>query len=282
MIIDSDDYGASDIETLFFPGGEPHVKIPAFGSDDCVLLHLKLRTWADVGFAACVQSALSEQGVHFTSFIPYFPGARQDKSDGTAPATINLMANLLDYADFKFVFDPHSSVLLREIDHESLMPADLGLSMRPDVVGIIAPDEGAHFRARIFRDVYCPEAQLIQCSKVRDPHTGNLSNYSMPPLTDPGQYIIVDDICDGGGTFNLLVEAFYRDPMSQFSSTKLELFVSHGIFSRGLDAIDARIEHITTTDSWCRPGICENDNQRKRLTIVPLLPALMPLLEGIQ
>jgi hypothetical protein len=29
MIIDSDSYAASGIDTLFFPGGEPHVKLPA-------------------------------------------------------------------------------------------------------------------------------------------------------------------------------------------------------------------------------------------------------------
>ena len=49
-IIDSDDYSAAGIETMFFPGGEPHVKVPFFSEP--LLLHLKLRTWNDVGFAA--------------------------------------------------------------------------------------------------------------------------------------------------------------------------------------------------------------------------------------
>jgi hypothetical protein len=80
----------------------------------------------------------------------------------------------------------------------------------------------------------------------------------------------VDDICDGGGTFNLLAEAWKRK-LRIDQHSKLELFVSHGIFSKGLDAIDPVIEHITTTDSWCKG----NSYIRDRLTVLPLLPSFL-------
>jgi phosphoribosylpyrophosphate synthetase len=90
----------------------------------------------------------------------------------------------------------------------------------------------------------------------------------MPELQRSGRHIIVDDICDGGGTFNLLAEAWKRKNPAY---SKLELFVSHGIFSKGLDAIDPVIEHITTTDSWCKG----NSYIRDRLTVLPLLPSFL-------
>jgi hypothetical protein len=59
LIIDSDNYAASGVETMFFPGGEPHVKIPRF--KEMPILHLKLRTWNDVGFASLLTNALHNQ-----------------------------------------------------------------------------------------------------------------------------------------------------------------------------------------------------------------------------
>jgi ribose-phosphate pyrophosphokinase len=94
----------------------------------------------------------------------------------------------------------------------------------------------------------------------------------MPPLPKEGRYIIVDDICDGGGTFNLLAAAFKKDPLAEKS--QLEMFVSHGIFSKGIEAIDYTIEHITTTDSWCQLP------SSNRLTVIPLSPVFPKILEA--
>src|ERR1700684_1905888 len=107
-IIDSDNYAAAGIETLFFPGGEPHVKLPKMTGD--VLAFLKLRTWNDVGIAACVIDALTRSDAGpIVAFIPYFPAARQDKTKGDAPLTLDLTARLLGIGRHSIVtFDEHS------------------------------------------------------------------------------------------------------------------------------------------------------------------------------
>lgn len=271
-IIDSDNYLASGVETMFFPGGEPHVKIPIF--DEELLLHLKLRTWNDVGFAACLMDALEHQGSIFRSFIPYFPGARQDRTDGKAPQTAYLMADILDSAGGHItIFDPHSHVISDYLEDCSiLMPADLpDYAPSSPIAGVIAPDEGATERAASWRRCFAPDADIVQCTKQRNPSNGRLSNYVMPKLETKGRYMIVDDICDGGGTFNLLAEAFFADSVGV--KCQLEMFVSHGIFSRGLEAINPYIEHITTTDSWAWPDWEKRSGGR--LTVIPLLPALI-------
>lgn len=276
MVIDSDNYAASGIETLFFPGGEPHAKIPATLEGD-VLLFLKLRTWNDTGIAACVIDALSRNKNvgRLDAFIPYFPGARQDRSDGLAPFTIYLTSQLLSSRlNVRYhLFDTHSEITQKLVCPDILfMPTDLDVPLSQDVAGVIAPDLGAVSRAEAFRNRFYPRSELIKCSKSRNTVTGNLSDYHMPELPLPGRYIIVDDICDGGGTFNLLAREFFKDSVG--SHSKLEMFVSHGIFSKGLVNIDPRIEKITTTDSWCRESFLFgfDEPQRSRLRVLPLAP----------
>lgn len=269
QIIDSDRYAEAGIETMFFPGGEPHVKVPLGAGR--VLLYLKLRTWADVGFAALVKDAFERQGRLGPVFIPYFPAARQDKTDGRAALTLEVMGRLLGKSPIS-VFDPHSA---RLSDHVSvaraLMPADLDVPTKPDVVGIIAPDAGAQSRATQFGRRFYPDVPVLLATKSRDQQTGRLSNYQLPPLERTGRYIIVDDICDGGGTFNLLAETFARRAEGLARPPVLELFVSHGIFSKGLEAISPVIGQITTTDSWCRLPC---DDRLQVLSLAPLVDAL--------
>lgn len=265
-LIDSDHYGEHGIETMVFPGGEPHVKVPKFSGP--VQLVLRLRSWMDVGLGALTLDAICRQGISPAAFIPYFPGARQDRSDGKSPLTAALFSRLFHvHHDRLSIFDPHSDLAAAHIGAEhAYMPTDLPMEVKPDVVGIIAPDEGATWRAGQFRDRFYPAARLIVCKKKRDFESGRFIGFEMPKLPGSGRYIIVDDICDGGGTFNLLANQFLSDPLASGSS--LELFVSHGIFSKGLDAISPAIEHITTTDSWCQ--IPHGD----RLTVIPLIPNL--------
>lgn len=272
-LIDSDWYTQAGIETLFFPGGEPHAKLPRLFKGEDVLFFLKARSWADLGFGACVLDALCRSDAHkVVAFVPYFPAARQDKTNGDAPLTLSLSVRLLGRGRHSVVtFDEHSAAVEQILGrHKCLMPRNLQIPVRDDIVGIIAPDEGATDRATDFRDAFYPERPLIQCFKKRDPRTGALSGYLMPPLFESGCYVVVDDICDGGGTFNLLAQAFERD--ANGASSHLELFVSHGIFSKGLEAISPRYRHITTTDSWCR---LDSDDRLTVLRLSPLFDRIM-------
>lgn len=273
LVIDSDHYDRHGIETMFFPGGEPHIKLPKkfnFKGGD-IKLFLKLRTWNDVGIAACLLDVLARRDADVSEvFIPYFPGARQDKAlDRESPFTAAIIEALLCQYFSVSVFDPHSDVLqaIGGID-KVYMPDDLryDVNLEDPVVGIIAPDAGAVDRAEQFRAQFYPDAALVKCEKVRNSRTGQITHYEMGKLYEDGVYIVVDDICDGGGTFNLLAEAFEVDEFGAQST--LDLVVSHGIFSKGLDAISPTYRRIITTDSWCRLP------SSGRLKVMPLLSLL--------
>ncbi len=277
QVIDSDNYLEAGVQVFTFPGGEPHVKFHTPLQPKGVLF-LKLRTWMDVGYASVVLDAISgENGSGgWKAFIPYYPGARQDRrTTSYSPETVKLMFSLL-HSHFlpTWSFDPHSAVLTK-LEPRHFMPQDLPslkavCDSKPNVVGIIAPDKGAAARAEEFCKKFYPWADLIQCEKVRDPFTGLLNKYILPKLTlSGGRFIIVDDICDGGATFNSLANEF----KVYGPDYKLELFVSHGIFSKGIDNIDPVIQHIITTDSFC-------NIQHERLTIVPLQPLFDKIMEA--
>ena len=53
------------------------------------------------------------------------------------------------------------------------------------------------------------------------------------PLTDIENFIIIDDICDGGATFvNIAKELKQLNP-----SAALHLVVTHGLFTKGFDVL---------------------------------------------
>jgi ribose-phosphate pyrophosphokinase len=272
LVIDSDNYGEHGIETFMFPGGEPHVKIPEL-ADKSILLYLKLRTWEDVGYAVMLLDALAEQfeqrlvvadeSPRRRVFIPYFPGGRQDRSDGNSPLTLRMMALMLTRSETT-VFDPHSKSTVNWVNKmeevlsgtttgvaRSLMPSDLDLSTLPYYKGVIAPDEGAKFRALDFAARLPGKPEVFECKKTRDFATGRITGYEVPALA-PGHYLVVDDICDGGATFNMLADSVKQT--GEHQRVYLDLWVSHGIFSRGLDELRKRYGRIYTTDSFYKSG----------------------------
>jgi ribose-phosphate pyrophosphokinase len=84
-------------------------------------------------------------------------------------------------------------------------------------------------------------SSLILCHKVRNPETGALSSpvvlneklleFALKDINS--QFIVVDDIIDGGGTFIQLGKKLVEE--YGVSTGNLHLFATHGIFSKGLD-----------------------------------------------
>lgn len=279
-VIDSDNYADSGIQTFFFPGGEPHARIPKNFGD--ALLFLKARTWNDFGLGLVVLDALQQQAMKNTRvwvFAAYMPGARQDRSDGQTPNTKNLIRRTLDVvADQVFAFDIHS---YNSWNINNFTVADFLRIERekggndwspPANAYIISPDGGAAKRAQQVAVALDLTTPVLQCDKIRDFPTGAILGLTMPPLPVVGNYLIVDDICDGGWTFNKIAEAFKADPLG--AESNLALWVSHGIFSKGIGAIDETITQIGTTDSWFKDEVVDD-----RLEVLSLQPIIDRILE---
>lgn len=259
----------SRLEVMKFPAGEVHIKMPedyaevplaAYVTGAELDDYMALAQWADI---------VHQQGEKAIAFIPYLPGARQDRGK---PFGAKVYADLINAAGLDKVvcFDPHSHVMPELINNLEIVNSDhvlktavLGRSGYPgDYVGVICPDEGAHERTeRVAKTLNLP---VFYAKKHRDFQTGKLTGFECEPVPETGRLLVVDDICDGGGTFMGLADAINVD------RERLTLWVSHGVFSGRANQLTEKYGQIYTTDS--HPGATRSDVGAR---VTPLLPYLM-------
>jgi ribose-phosphate pyrophosphokinase len=117
--------------------------------------------------------------------------------------------------------------------------------MNITITGLICPDAGAERRTSELNKLF--NVPITYARKKRDSKTGALSGFHLDPLPEAGAYLIADDICDGGGTFIGLAQEYRKDPKGIGA---LFLWVTHGIFSKGVDELLKHFAMIGTTDSF--------------------------------
>lgn len=236
-----------------FSGGEPHVQVDA-----------KMMTgrylWVDARLAtadgflrmlAVLDAVRACRPKRLGLFLPYFPGARQDRRQPGTPFTLSIYTEAIKRLELDVVatVDPHSDVLSACLDVE-IIHAHEAMPEVSGYAGFVIPDAGAEKRVHAAARALGVET-LVHARKTRDTKTGALSGFQCEPLPKPGaRYLVVDDICDGGGTFNGLAQAVKRD-----DGTTLDLWATHGIFSKGFDALLTHFDQIYTTDSF--PLVCD-------------------------
>nr|WP_315422733.1 ribose-phosphate diphosphokinase [uncultured Pedobacter sp.] len=242
-----------EYKSFLFAGGEPHIKISNnFDASLPVTITQRINSFNDLGLICITVDALRRMGVkEIELFIPYFPAARQDRvMIPGEPLSVKVYADIINAMALASVtvFDPHSEVtpaLLNNCvtisNHEFIKKviAKIGTEVK-----LISPDGGA--LKKIYKvSEFLGGAEVVECSKSRDVKTGKLSGFKVYAEDLAGaDCLIVDDICDGGGTFIGLAEA-----LKAKNAGKLYLAISHGIFSKGFDELGKYFERIFTTDS---------------------------------
>lgn len=163
--------------------------------------------------------------------IDYLPYGRQDKSvsnDATfALHTFSTIINNLNFAKITLL-DPHSRIASCLIKKSfAIYPHDaLGAAIRVTQSNLLCyPDNGALTK---YTGIY-NFPNYIYGEKVRDQATGYISNYKLVGDCTNKRVLIVDDICDGGKTFEILT-----NDLTDNGAEDVSLFVTHGLFSKGL------------------------------------------------
>jgi len=251
---------AIHFETFTFSGGEPHIKIrPDLEPSRPVRIAHRLNNFQDIGLLCLATDALRRMGFrHLEAFIPYFPAARQDRvMTPGEPLSVKVYAEIINSLQFErvVVFDPHSEVTPALLHHcqvrqnhdfirQVITQIPQHRTPKNLPVLLVAPDGGALKKIYKLSEALGGQ-EVVECSKSRDVKTGQLSGFRVYADDLQGQpCLIVDDICDGGGTFIGLAEALRAK-----NAGPLYLAVSHGIFSKGFDALAGSFEQIFTTDA---------------------------------
>ncbi len=230
---------------MHYPTGESHVEQTREIWPDHVIQASHVRSFEDLMNCVTAQRIMKHNGVTGVQwFIPYFPFGRHDRrrsnQDGLELELALEVAKELN----PITLDPHSDVLgqMRHIPQSEVVAAweQLGLTdlTRPLFV---VPDQGATKKALAWT------TNFVQAVKHRDTDTGELSGFGLLDLTrvDRMDCIIVDDICDGGGTFLGLA-----DVLIDAGVKSLTLAVTHGLFTKGTDILFEKFDRIFSTGQY--------------------------------
>lgn len=219
-----------------FPGGEVGVDIGEWKPDVVVgptLVTVDYEGNDDIFALAQVVDALRavDPVQYLVLEIPYLPYARQDRYCKVGESfALREFAKILNSFDFDCVisWDVHSEVALNVVNNLYIIrQSDLLCSFDKfdDYDYLIAPDAGAAKKLQGER--------VITMSKTRTPNGIVYNPYTGPSLAGK-KVLVVDDICDGGATFLALEAAL---DFEAIRAEQLDLYVTHGIFSKGVDQL---------------------------------------------
>ncbi|WGH75313.1 ribose-phosphate diphosphokinase [Tenacibaculum tangerinum] len=243
-----------EFTSFTFSGGEPHIKISTDlkNTHEVTITH-RIQSFHDMGMLFLATNALRNMDVKTLHVVlPYFPAARQDRLMVSGePLSVKVYTELMNAQQYASVtiFDPHSEVApallnnCKVINNHSFIKK-VTQQLSEDVV-LIAPDGGA--LKKIYKVAnYLQKHEVVECSKSRNVTTGQLTGFKVYADDLQGKdCLIVDDICDGGGTFLGLAKA-----LKAKNAGNLYLTVSHGIFSKGFTELEKQFTKIFTTDSF--------------------------------
>jgi len=267
------------LKTFLFNGGEVGVKVEPLqevlrGSRQAILrgqgaisivVDARLHSSDDIMRLCMVKDALDREFPSYKKMLhmPYVPYARQDRVMVTGESlSIKVFANIINALNFTRVstLDNHSDVATALIDRcenhsvlEVIKQTNLDYRLnQPDTnYVLVSPDAGAMKKTLKVAQHY-GGLKIIKCDKERDTSNGKIlsTSFHSPHFgttLEGMRLLIVDDICDGGMTFIKIAEMLTK----RCGPDSIELLVSHGIFSKGLQPLlDSGISHIYTTDSF--------------------------------
>ena len=289
-----DDMGLVRLGVHKYPNGEPLINIVQdgllFAPPKVMLLRPKSM---DTFFAAMFfVDALVERGHAVPKLIfPFALGARQDRLNMTGDFlfTAKSIAKEINMRNFPSVtvVDCHSEVMpalidrCRNVSLASIIEPFGKVNLKnAKYDGVISPDAGAEKRASAVAKAL--GVRLYHAWKNRDATTGELSGFGIEELpaynrhTAAGipRFLVVDDICDGGGTFVGLADKI----KNYHVKCNLDLLVTHGLFSQSFSELYKRFDTIYTTDSIIRD--LRDMNQNVGGSFVKQIDICEPLLRG--
>ena len=243
------------VHTHKFSGGEIQVKVDPFEDDTLFLCAYIFSSDSFMELLLTVDALRIENPkVRLTLALPYLPYARQDRACQKGESfSLKVIIDLINALGFEkvIVVDPHSDVAnhllsnIEVISVKDILTANVPLSyakymvypkyeLLPLMHNLVAPDTGAVEKVQsLSTDI------IYTASKKRDKNTGKIIETTLGFLVHHIEYFIVDDICDGGGTFIALAKL-----LKEGGATKVSLYVTHGIFSRGVEPLKEYIDEV--------------------------------------
>lgn len=186
-----------------------------------------------------VQVCKCEPNLH----MPYLPYGRQDK--GVSNSSTFARHSFLNIISTLDINNPITTLDVHSKDYNQYLIKDIFPSKeiefavkecRPSL--ICFPDKGAETRYKSHLGIF----PSFSMSKNRDQDTGYIRGLFLNDLVDikNEDILIIDDICDGGGTFIMAAEKLLT-----LGARSISLYTTHGIYSKGINVLfEAGISRI--------------------------------------
>lgn len=196
--------------------------------------------------------------------MPYCAYSRQDRRCNPGESfSLKVFADLINSCNFYSVttWDNHSDVstalinncgnihvqhIVNTLDNESFLIENYDY--------LVSPDAGSN--KKVFTCSKEFEIPMIRADKIRDTKTGSIIDtqvFATPEQLKDKTVIIIDDICQGGRTFEELAKAIKTiEP-----TCDIHLYVTHGFFNNGFNKMkEAGISKFITTNSVPQVHTC--------------------------
>ena len=222
----------------------------------------------------CIDALKRSSAKNITAVIPYFGYARQDrKTASRAPISAKLVANLLTTAgtDRILTLDLHAGQIQGFFDipvdtliAKPILISDIKERVNGEGLVFVSPDAGGTERARSYAKAFDTEIAVID---KRRPEPGASQVMNVVGDVDGRECIIVDDICDSGGTLANAANALLEN-----GATKVKAYCTHGVLTTSADEKinGSALSEVVVTDSIRLDRRLEIENLRY-VSIAPLM-----------
>lgn len=227
-------------KVIQFPDGESHLTLEDIDRKNSVSITCRIRNGEELFRMTQLSDVLKRQEITVERmYITYLMGARMDRVVSfNEPYTLKIVADVINSFNARDVqiLESHSFKSLHLIKNSH----DWCFRHNTKDYTICFPDAGAKERYSYHRDG-------IVCSKIRDTSTGNLTGFKVenPQYFKGGNIVVMDDLCDGGGTFVGLAPK-----LRELKPAKLTLSVVHAIQLSGIKRVASVYDEVFITDSY--------------------------------
>lgn len=238
-------------ERIRYPDNQISAKFVHEEDDRVIpLIAERINSYEDLFYIKSIRDIFPHKGLHL--FIPCLFGQRSDrKFDEYQSFDLKLITEFINSCMFTSVkiFDPHSDVSMALINNSVKKSSfeyveksvrDIQRQTADTDILLVSPDAGAYKKVFEFGEKL--GLPVMGAMKHRD-STGKITLMFTHDV-EGKDCLIVDDLCDGGYTFELLGKA-----LKEHKARKVYLYVSHGLFSKGFDALRNVIDYIYCTNS---------------------------------
>ena len=233
-----------------FPDGEVQISLEEFSHKKQVLVKCRITNAEDLFILMQVLDILDRHEVLYNLHIYYLMGMRMDRvMDFNRPFTLKVVLNSLKNcnADAIKILEPHSDVYYDYRFERKF--TELYIENNPSNTvwndfQIVFPDAGAKERYDFQYDKI-----TLTCSKVRDLATGKILEIKVdnPEVISDKPLLILDDLCDGGGTFCGIAKAFNSLGIPK---ERLNIAITHMVNPKGIKNLSENFNHVWFTNSY--------------------------------